>query len=244
MSFQAPYLAGVLDHWDLFLLLADESRVPAGTAAGHILVTGLGHLFVALDQLGLAASGPDPIAVTNDFQDLVKGHDLSDMTPGPSPPLFLVGAIRAGLAGLLPPFPCVKKDDVSFHRILAATDRVTVVGGVVDGFTQVLQPIYPVSTEDLALFKRLCFHCFFFHKKAPLGYGAIGSQEGRDGWKTSGLASFRYISLAGGICSFLIHSATLGCRIPKISAVFDCPPRRLTISETEGGVVCVFMMKS
>lgn len=119
---------------------------------------------MALDQLGLAASSPDSIAVTDDFQDLVKGHDLSDMTPGPRPPLFLVDFVSAGLAGLLPPFPGVRKNNVSFHRLLAATDRVAIVGGVVDGFTQVLQPIYPVSTEDLAWLKRLCFHCFFPQK--------------------------------------------------------------------------------
>jgi len=164
-----------MDRRYLFLFLADESRVPAGTAAGHALVTGLGDLFVAFDQLGLAASGPDPIAVTNDFQDLVKGHDLSDLPPGLGPPLFLVDLVSAWFASLLPPFPGVKKDDVSFHRLLAAADRVTVVGGVVYGFTQVLQPIYPVSTEDLAWFKRLCFHCFFFHKKAPQKIRGKGS---------------------------------------------------------------------
>ena len=157
-----------MDHWDLFLLLADEPRVPAGTAAGHALVTGLRDLGVALDQLGLAASGPNSIAVIDDFQDLVKGHDLSDMTPGPRPPLFLVDFVSTGLAGLLPPFPCVRKNNVSFHRLFATTDRVAVVGGVVDGFTQVLQPIYPVSTEDLSWLKRRCFHCFF-PQKSPAG---------------------------------------------------------------------------
>jgi len=130
---------------------------------------------MALDQLGLAASGPDTIAVTDDFQDLVKAQDLPHLAATGGLAALLVGAIRTGLAGLLPPFPGVKKDNVGFHRLLTATDRGAVVGGVVDGFTQVLQPIYPVSSKYLAWFKRLCFHCFFFHKKAPQEIRGKGS---------------------------------------------------------------------
>ena len=120
---------------------------------------------MALDQLGLAASSPDSIAVTDDFQDLVKSQDLSHLAARLSPPPFLVGAICTWLAGLLPPFPCVRKDDMSFHRFLAATDRVTVVGGVVDGFTKVLQPIYPVSSKYLAWRKRFRPHSHSPHSR-------------------------------------------------------------------------------
>lgn len=232
-----------MDHRDLFLFLAHETRAAALVAAGHALVLRLGDLAMTFDEFALAAGRPYPISVPDMAEDLVMAEDLPHLAATLSAPVRVVGAICAILAGFVTPSARAVKRHMTADRLFPATDRVAVVGVVVDGFTQVLQRIYPVSTEDLAWFKRLCFHCFF-PQKSPARLRGKGSQEGRDGWKTSGLASFRYISRAGGICSFLIHSATLGCRIPKISAVFDCPPRRLTISETEMGVVCVFMMKS
>lgn len=185
MSFQAPHLTGIGGHRNHhFRGLLDEPRLFAEKAAVHALALRLGDLAMTFDEFALAAGRPYPIIVPDMAEDLVMAEDLPNLAATLGAPVRVVGAICAILAGFVTPSARAVKRHMTADRLFPATDRVAVVGVVVDGFTQVLQRINPVSSEYLAWFKRLCFHCFF-PQKAPLGYGAK-AQEGRNMARRSG----------------------------------------------------------